>query len=314
MSDNHEGEPVIDPSGLFYSTEESEPPEPTDETKDESPSEDEVIEDSEEDTDKVDDAETDDTETDAEESDKEDEGDDEGAEDKDTLYVELDGEEISLDDIRDMKKSHDAGKSMQADYTKKTMLLADDRKVFEADRDAFKSVKAKVEGWSLELEAMVAEDEAVDWKELKEDDPEQYIELKEKADKRKAKVAELKSVLPKSNVKSDDDIAVEQQRLLTLFPKWMEDGKPTDQYEVDVKKAFEYAQGIGYTMEELNNLCDAHHWKALVDASRGGKKTDDKKAALKKKVKKAPLVTKPKKTQAKKPVNDEDLFYKTVSN
>ncbi|GAF93239.1 unnamed protein product, partial [marine sediment metagenome] len=52
----------------------------------------------------------------------------------------------------------------------------------------------------------------------------------------------------------------------------------------------------------------AHHWLTLLDAARktvGEPKK--KKSALDKKVKKAPLVTKPK--AAKKSKSDTDLFY-----
>lgn len=309
MSDNHESGPV-EASDVFYPEDKAEPLKPTaeldDENTDEIPSDD--IEDTEVEAELADDAGSDDVESDAEESEDE-EGDDEPSEEEDALYLDLDGEEHSLDEIREMKKSHDAGKLMQADYTKKTQVLADDRRALDTERTAFNETVTKVRDLSVELEAMVAEDEEIDWVELKQIDPEEYIDKKEKADKRKAKVAELKLALPASNVMSDADIAAEQKVLLTLMPTWIKDGKPTAAYQEDVKAAFEYAKGEGYTDEYLNNLHDAHHWKALVTLSKGGEVKKGKLSAIDKKVKKAPLVTRPKKSVVKKTKSAEDLFY-----
>ena len=306
MSDNQAIEPATDPSSIFYPDPEAEPLKPTAEDQDEDPSEDELNDDAEVEGDKPDDAAETDDEPDAEESgdDDEQEGDDE----EETLYLELDGEDYPLDEVRAWK----AGHLMQADYTKKTQAHAENVKAFDTEKQAFAETKTNVEALSMELAAMVAEDEAIDWAELKEDDPEEYINKKEKADARKAKVAELKNALPAQGVAlTNDQLVAEQKDLFAANPAWLKDGKRTDAYEADIKRAYEYAGKIGYSQDELNSLCHSHHWKTLLDASKNAEAPGKKKSALEKKVKRAPLVTKPKKSQAKKAKSTEDVFYGT---
>ena len=307
MSDNHESGPV-EASDVFYPEDNAEPLKPTaeleDENTDEVTSEDESIEDSEEEAELADDAENDDTKTDAEESeaDEDEEDDTEG----ETLYLELDGEEFNLDEVRAWKSGH----MMQADYTKKTQGHALDVTAFNDRVSEFEATKTKVSDLGLELEALVAEDKETDWAALKEEDIYEYTERKERADKRKAKVAELKSVLPISgSVLSDAEIKIEQQKLVTLFPSWVKDGKPTPAYTTDVNAAVEYAKSIGYSQKELNTLEGAHVWIGLIAASEASAKKSGKRSALEKKVRKAPLTTRPKKATVKKARSNEDVFY-----
>lgn len=287
----------VEPSSLFYPpTDEAEPLEkPTDEpVEDEAPARDE--------------SEQEDDESKAEES--SDDNDGEAQDEEETLYLDLDGEEHSLDEVKEWK----AGNMRQADYTKKTQALADERTQLNADREAFNGEKSKLSDLSAQLEVLVAEDEEVDWKELKEYEPEKYIELKEKANARKEKLAEVKASQPQAGVLSDDEIKEESNALFAANPDWLEkdkDGKPvklTDAYQNDMKLVSEYASTVGYTQDDLAAIQRSSHWLTLLDAAKFHAQKQ-KGSALKKKVKKAPLATKPKANQAKPKKSAADVFY-----
>lgn len=289
---------VIEPALLFYpDATESEPLEkPTEtEVEVETPEQDELTE----------------TEVDETETEELAEGEQEETQDEEeTLYLDLDGEEHSLDEVKEWK----AGSMRQADYTKKTQELSDGRNQLDADREAFNGEKSKVADLSAQLEVLVAEDSEIDWAELKEYEPEKYIELKEKADKRKAKLAEVKSIQPQANKLSDADIKTESNSLFAANPDWLEggkDGKPlktTDKYQADMKMVSEYASEVGYTQQDLLAIQRSSHWITLLDAAKF-RAQKSKGSALKKKVKKAPLSTKPKAQQSKAKKSAANVFY-----
>lgn len=305
MLDNQE----IEPSSIFYPEAEAEPTKLTEEVKSEEAGEDEVVDDAEVEAELVDDAAADDDETNAEEDAQEE--DDDSDEDQDALYLELDGEEHNLDNIRDWKKSFDADKSMQADYTKKSMANADERKALEADREALTAQQSKAGDLLLELEALVTEDEEIDWTELKDVDPDEYIKLKEKADKRAATVAKLKSEQPQVKALTNDELVAEQSELFKLNPSWVKDGKRTESFDKDIKMVHKFAEGLGFSNEEMSGMHHAHHWNALLIGARAQAKVGKKKSILDKKLRKAPVVTKPKGKKVKATKKAEDLFYQS---
>jgi len=284
---------------LFYSDGEAEPLEPTVELEEENAGEDEASEDSEEVTEL---SEDDDSETDAEDE----AGEGEESESEEELYVELDGEEVTLTQLREYK----AGYMKDADYRQKTMKLADEVKAVSAEREALTAKQSKVSDLAVELEALVAEDEEIDWAELKEYDPEKYIELKEKADKRKQKVAELKAELPKQNEMTQEQLLAESNELFSSQPQWKDkEGKLTESYHNDMKLVADLAAELGYSQSELEGINKAHHWKTLLIAARSRAGKVEKRSALDKKLKKAPLVTKPKQNMVKPQKSAADVFY-----
>lgn len=294
MSDNQEIEPV-DPVSIFYPKDNSEPLEkPTEEPEGENPVDDEV-----------------ETETETEELESNENEEAEGGEETDSEVYELGGEQFTLEDIKKWK----SGSMMQSDYTKKTQALSDDRKVLDTDRQAFEDSKLKFNDLSAELEVLVGEDESIDWAELREDDPDKYIEMKEKADKRKAKLAEVKGgqTTQKAGL-TQEQINAESKILFDKFPNWIEkdsEGKPvklTDEYNADMKMVSEYAATVGYSQEDLAAIQSSSHWFTLVDAAKFNSQSK-KGSALKKKVKQAPKATKPGKSKSTNKKSASDVFY-----
>lgn len=219
------------------------------------------------------------------------------------VYLDLDGKEVDLQDVRKWRDGH----LMQADYTRKTTELAEERKVLQAEREQLGDLSAL----HAELQALVQEDEAVNWAELREDDPEEYIALKEKADKRKSAVEKLKTQAGQPQI-SDADLVTEQKALFSANPSWLDkDNKPTAAFEADQKLVNSYFQTNGFTSQEVSGMVRARYIEACLKAAKFDE-LQKKGATLRSKAKKATLVTKPSK-QARQlkaaPKSREEIFY-----
>lgn len=281
---------------VFYPDAEAEPLEvPTDEA-----STDELPEETEEESTEV----VDDTKVEAEESEleKPEESDDTS----DTVDVyEINGKEYTAEQI----ESLESGSMMQADYTKKTQEHAEAVKVFNDEKTLFEVDRLKVSDLSAQLEVLVAEDTEIDWAELKEFEPEAYIEQKEKADKRKAKLEEVKAEQakgPKANVLTQDQLVAESNDFYAYDPKWQKDGQLTEAFQTDMKAAGDYLRSKGYSQDEVNNISHSHHWQTIIDASKYNAQKN-KVTSIKKKVLKTPKASKPAaQTKTKSAV---DIFY-----
>ena len=231
----------------------------------------------------------------------------EGGEEE-SQYLDLDGEEVSLEDVRKWKNGH----LMQSDYTKKTTAHAEEVKAWTAEREAerenLNKSKAEVTEMTDMLSVLVAEDEAIDWAELKEDDPERYIELKEKADKRKAALEKVKA---ERETPADDPalIQTETKKLFAANPAWIDkDGNLTDTYKQETQLLSEYALKSGFSPEEFSQLTRSHYLNTILKAAKYDQ-LQEKGQKIKEQREKVPIVTKPKAKQNNQPRNMADIFY-----
>jgi len=294
MSDN----PVMEPADKFYGNQaEAEPTKPTEEA---AVTNEEIQEPQPETTETPEEVKAE-AETKPEESDETNE--------ENVQYLELDGEDVSLDDVRKWQKGH----LMQSDYTKKTTTLADERKAFEVDRDSTREnltqSQTEVSEMKDMLTVLVAEDEEINWAELKDDDPDRYIELKEKADKRRAALEKVKS---ERNTPADDPALIESEsrKLFAANPDWLdESGKATEACKEDSNLMSEWAANAGYTDEEYKSLNRAHHLTTVLKAAKYDQ-LQEKGRKIKETREKVPVVTKPKATVVKtQPMSRHEKYY-----
>ena len=212
------------------------------------------------------------------------------ADDEEELYVEINGREINLKDIEEWEQ----GNLRQSDYTKKTQELSEQRKTFDADKEAFTSQQTQLQGSIATLEAIIAEEtlSAEDVAELREYEPDAYIKYTEKLSKRDKALSEAKDIQPTSNV----DIEAERKALWDANPSWIEDGKQTKAFTNDMNLLTDFAKTNGYSDAEISGIQHSRHWQTLLKAAKFdalGKKN----AAIEKKVRRAPVSTKPKQVQ-----------------
>lgn len=211
-------------------------------------------------------------------------------EEPEEFYVDIDGREITFSQIKEWEQGH----LRQSDYTRKTQGVAEDRKSVEADRELLTGKVSKLDDSIAQLEVLIDEKkDAIDWDDLREFDPGEYLKQKELQDNRKDALKKAKSA--KSSVSDGDkaDIAKREQSLLIQSnPTWIKDGKATDVYTKDMSMVNDYLASQGYTAADQQEIVSARHWQAILDAARfnSGKKSN---ASIAKKVKKAPIVTKP---------------------
>jgi len=298
--------PILEPAAVFYGTPETlEPKEPTE--VDDVTNGDDLTAEVEEP--EVIDQEEEVNADDSEESVSEDEEIDTEGGEQELTYLDLDGKEVDLNDVRKWRDGH----LMQADYTQKTTLLAEDRKAITAEREELTTAMSEVANLKAEMQALIEEDEAIDWKELREYEPEKYIELKEKADKRKSAAAKAKTdVQPAQTPLTQEELVQEQQLLHKANPNWLDDkGKPTKEMQLDKQRLESYWKTAGFTAVEVNGMARARYIDTCLKAAKFDE-LQEKSKTLSKKAKKATLVTKPKNQPRKlktKGRSAEEIFY-----
>lgn len=287
MSDTPETEVTasVEPADKFYKTDEPEHVEPTEEsvtTQEQAP------------------------EQEVEELAKPEESEESGSEE--SQYVEIDGKEIDLDDVRKWRDGH----LMQSDYTKKTTALAEERTSFNTERtnerENLLKEKTDVSGMRDLLSVLVAEDEVINWAELKEDDPDRYIELKERADKRKDALEKVKL---ERETPADDPalIATEQGKLFAANPEWLDkDNKPTELFTKETTLMNDYAIKAGFSSDEFKQLTRAHYLTTILKAAKYDQ-LQDKGRKIKEKREKLPVTTRPKASKAGQETTMAERFY-----
>lgn len=206
-------------------------------------------------------------------------------EETDLFYLDLDGEEVSSTQLKEWK----ANGLMQADYTRKTQAHAEDVKTFKAEQDDFTAKQSDFNAKLAQLNAMIEEDtpSAETLAEWREYEPEKYIEHTEKMSNRKKLLAESKAELPSQGV----DMAKVSADLFAAHPEWMVDGKQSKQFTADTSLMTTYAESRGIGQAELSSF-EAKHYEIMLDAARY-KAQNSKNVALEKKVRKAPVSTRP---------------------
>lgn len=180
------------------------------------------------------------------------------SEDEEELeVVELDGEEVTLDQLREWKR----GNLREQDYTKKTQALAEERKTLasklsEIDSTASALLDAESEIFGL----LVADLDEIDLKQLRKDDYEEYSRIKEERAERedklkaiKAKVAEARNVV----------VAQEQEELVRSLG-WDDSSKK----QADVDAFNDLAKELGLSDRDMKTLTSAKVMGALIEFAK----------------------------------------------
>ena len=208
--------------------------------------------------------------------------------------VKVDGKdvEVTLEELQ-------AGYSRQADYTRKSQVLAEQRKQMDDELSATQQERQRYShaleqlGDSTDFEINQFKD--VDWNKLKADDPMAYIQQKDalrdlqdsknKINAEKQKLQEQQEKEYKANMLKHRD---EQLKLLSeRLPDWTDPIKGP-KLKQDIKS---FALAKGFTEQEINMLIDARSIEVLNNAMKYENLLNAKIA--KKKVKTVPKVTKP---------------------
>lgn len=223
-----------------------------------------------------DDGESDDTELESDEQDEEPVAD----------VFSIDGETVTLQELKD-------GRLRQADYTRKTQALADDRKTFESERQQTRDQYGQRLAM-LEQALVESQPAEPDWDKLRRENPAEYAALKAEAQERKDKLAAVRAEQDavraeqerEFHAKRQEHLRTEGRLLIDAIPEWKDEAKATE----EVGKLVSYLNTTyGWTPEDLGDVGD----HKIVVALRKAMLYDELKAkgeAVRERAKSAPVL------------------------
>lgn len=209
--------------------------------------------------------------------------------------VKVDGQEseVTLDELV-------KGYQREADYTKKTQSLAEQRKAVEAERQAVEQAKQLRDTYAQRLQiieqALRSQAQGENLDELKETDPIGYaVKVAERAENEKklmairaeqARIAQMQQSEQAQQLQSI--VAQEAEKLAKVLPEYTDPQKG----EVVRKSIRSYAESVGFTPDELSKVYDSRAVLTLYKAMQYDKLMANK-GEVNKKVSQAPKMLKP---------------------
>jgi len=182
----------------------------------------------------------------------------EAPEETETRYViKIDGEEheVTLEELRN-------GYQRQADYTRKSQALAEQRKAYEANLQAVQSEREQY-GQALQLvanqqQAELQQYENIDWKALKDDDPMEYMEKRleyQEARERLSRIeVERNRVYEQNKQEYTQRLSqVLQQEATKLSEALPEYANPSSTLKNDLRN---YALSLGFSNTDIDSITD----------------------------------------------------------
>jgi len=210
----------------------------------------------------------------------------EGAEPQEAeIYDFGDGLEATREQIEEWK----SGALMQADYTKKTQALSDERKAFETQRTEFQGKLDVLGEIESELSQLISGDlDEAKMEELRESNTGEYLRQKEQWEERGKTLSKL---VEKAQKLRQDVHAANYQKLHSALG-W----EDADKKGTDLKAIQAYATHKGSTQDEFNSIQVPWVMEAIRDAEEL-RQLKAKAPEVKKTVLKAPT---PKKSETSK--------------
>ena len=246
-------------------TPETEEAQPTEEEESQPVEEDESFEEESEEEEEVEEAEEESEET-------------EGEEEEELYAVTVNGEEVavSLDELL-------SGYSRQSDYTRKTQEIANDRKDIESLQQKYNSemstIQQERQHYMEALQGIITNSAEgltkysdVDWENLKETDPIEFVTKREELRQSQEKVQALQREQYNTQQRHQQEaqkmraqiVQEEYGKLVEKLPEWGDEDK---QKEI-ASSVRSYASTQGFTEEELNSLVDHRSLLVLMKAEK----------------------------------------------
>ena len=227
--------------------------------------------------------------------------------------IKVDGEELEVG-IEELKN----GYQRQADYTRKSQALAEQRKETEAIQSERQRLEQERQMYANGLQMLqeqqsskLQEFENVDWTALKTEDPYQYMLKKDEyrdAQEKVQNVAQQQAIIQQEQAEEANKarahfVQQEYNRLVEALPEW------SDEKSTVKKDVQEYAKSVGFLPEEINQLAD-HRSVLIIKKAMEYDKLTTKVAPKKKAVKTVPKVQKSGRGNSKEDVATEAIKKK----
>jgi hypothetical protein len=209
----------------------------------------------------------------------------EGNEELDTYTVKVDGKDVQV-----TQEELLAGYSRQADYTRKSQVLSEQRQKADSELAATQQERqrylSQLEQFDNQADSQIKNLGSTDWTKLKEEDPTEYMlkrdQYRELQENKRLVEEERQSVLQKSQqesqIKWQDELGRQQELMAKRLPEWADPSKGP-KLKQDIKG---FAVKKGFTEQEVNSLIDARSvdvlhkamlYENLLEAKISGKKT-----------------------------------------
>ena len=227
--------------------------------------------------------------------------------------IKVGGEEMEVD-IDELK----SGYQRQADYTRKSQALAEQRKETENIQSERLQLEQERQMYANGLQmlqeqqsAKLQDFDSVDWETLKQEDPYAYMIKKDEyrdAQERVSNAAQQQALIQQEQHTAAQQVRgqfVQQEyaRLVAALPEW------NDKDSTIKKDIQEYATSVGFRPEEINQLAD-HRSVLVIKKAMEFDKLTKKVAPKKKAVKKVPKVQKAGRGKSKEDTAAEALKAK----
>lgn len=230
---------------------------------------------------------------------------DEEAPEPEKYIVKVDGKELEV-----TKDELLRGYQREADYTRKTQKLAEERRMVESEfqqvrveRDQYAQILGQLQQKLHELTP-----QEPDWEQLEKQDPTEYARQWTNHQRRQQQQAAIAAEqIRLQQMQQVEQTKAMQERLLEeanrvkeLIPEW----RSPDRAKEDGKALIEYGQKLGFSEQELGNVTDARALVALYKAWKFDQMMS-KKPELQAKIKKAPRMATPGSANTVSPKNSE---------
>lgn len=207
------------------------------------------------------------------------------------VEVDIDGFKVSLP--KDKADKLSAERLMQADYTRKTMQAAEERKAAETERQTTinerQAAKQQLQAITTTLEAAVQSGQlrAPD-PSLLDSDPVAYLRQQAQWSQAQTAFAQARQQLQNITTQEQHSAAAQRQQileseraqLLAKVPEWKDEGKA----QTEKAEFYGYLIQQGYTPEQVETTTDHRAMLAQLQAFRYTKLIADQKAVIAKKV------------------------------
>ena len=220
----------------------------------------------------------------------------EDGETPDAYTIRVDGKdvEVTLEELKN-------GYSRQADYTRKSQVLSEQRQKADAElattQQERQRYQAQLEQINLRANSEAAKYKNIDWERLKQDDTAEYYAKRDAYRDLQDNQRKLQDEQQRLAVKGQQDAKTQYQRALSeqqeilkqRLPKWFDQTEGRKLKDSIINYAT--SNDVGFTQEEVNSLIDARSVQILHKAMLYDKLNKTK--IGKKRTKVVPRVTKP---------------------
>jgi hypothetical protein len=181
---------------------------------------------------------------------------------EDGIEIEVDGKPVKLTkaELAEAIK----GQMRQSDYTKKTMEVAEQRKEATKEieqaryqRDQYQSA---LQQQAQTLQALMGEQNKVDWNQLLDSDPVEYLKQKNLFEQRQAalqqNIQQQQFIAQQRQAEENENrsryLSQQQNDLLAKLPEWKDEGKAKAEKSALAK----YLTDFGYASDEVAQISD----------------------------------------------------------